>query len=279
MISRFLRFPNGRSRALTLSYDDGVLSDCRLVSILSKYGIKCTFNVNSGLFPSEETVFSSEHINRRMKGSEILLSYPIELCEIACHGYTHPWLEKCDDANAVCEVMEDRKALENLLNRRVQGMAYPYGTYNDRIVEILRYCGIRYCRTVDETENFHMPSDWLRLSPTCHHNNPRLMELAEQFLMDNHTPEPRLFYLWGHSFEFNRHNNWYVIEEFAETMSGHDDIWYATNMEIYNVWQDFMRLESTADGHQVYNPNVRTVWIADRDGKAYEIAPGQTLIL
>ena len=44
-----LLFPGGKRKALTLSYDDGVEQDITLMGILDKYGIKCTFNLNSGL--------------------------------------------------------------------------------------------------------------------------------------------------------------------------------------------------------------------------------------
>lgn len=48
-------------------------------------------------------------------------------------------------------------------------------------------------------------------------------------------------------------------------------------MEIYNTWLDFTRLESTADGHIVYNLNVRAVWIADRTNNVYDVKPGETI--
>jgi hypothetical protein len=44
-----LLFPNGLSKALTLSYDDGVEQDIRLVGIMNKYGLKGTFNLSGGL--------------------------------------------------------------------------------------------------------------------------------------------------------------------------------------------------------------------------------------
>lgn len=279
MISRFLRFPGGKSRCLTLSYDDGVVQDLRFVEILKKHGIKCTFNINAGLFTPEGTVFPEGQIHRRMTRGEILSAYPEALCEVACHGYTHPWLEQCDPANATLEVTEDRKALEEMFGRPIQGMAYPYGTFSDRVVDILSNCGIRYCRTTISTGKFDMPLDWLRLPATCHHNDPRLMELADQFLADDPYPQPRLFYLWGHSYEFDIDQNWQVIEDFAQKVSGHPDVWYATNMELYNAWLDFTRLESTMDGTRLYNPNARTVWFADRNNRVYEVKPGQTVCL
>lgn len=44
-----IMFPDGKKKALTLSYDDGVEQDRRLVEILNRYGIKATFNINSGV--------------------------------------------------------------------------------------------------------------------------------------------------------------------------------------------------------------------------------------
>lgn len=67
----------------------------------------------------------------------------------------------------------------------VRGMAYPFGTYNNQVVEILKQCGIVYSRTTVSTERFDMPSDWLRLPATCHHNNPRLMKLAHNFVKES----------------------------------------------------------------------------------------------
>ena len=73
------------------------------------------------------------------------------------------------------------------------------------MVEMLKICGIKYARTTVSIERFDIPEDWLRLPATCHHNNPRLIQLAEEFLK---SPEsgifwqntPRLFYLLGHSY-------------------------------------------------------------------------------
>ena len=39
---------NGKMKAITLSFDDGVTQDRRLIEILDRYGLKCTFNLNSG---------------------------------------------------------------------------------------------------------------------------------------------------------------------------------------------------------------------------------------
>ncbi len=277
MITRFLRFPGGKTKALTFSYDDGIDHDIRLIEIFRKYGMRATFNLNSGMFSPEGETHPENKNFWRMTERMVRQTYTPDVCEVACHSHTHPFLTTCDSGVACYEIIQDRKHLEDLFQTQVHGMAYPYGPTNDQLVEILKSCGIYYSRTGESTLKFDMPSNWLRLPATCHHKNPKLMELADQFLEMKPTRAPRLFYVWGHSYEFPAQDNWHVIEHFCEKMAGKDDIWYATNMEIYQAQQDFDRLESSVDGSMIYNPNVRPVWLADKKNNLYKIDPGETL--
>ena len=51
-----MRLKDGKTKVLTLSYDDGVVQDIRLSEILNRYGLKCTFNINSGTYLAEDKV-------------------------------------------------------------------------------------------------------------------------------------------------------------------------------------------------------------------------------
>lgn len=62
----YLRFPEGKLKALTLSYDDGVEQDERLIGILRAHGMRGTFNLNAGLYAPEGTVFRPGVISRRL---------------------------------------------------------------------------------------------------------------------------------------------------------------------------------------------------------------------
>ena len=120
--------------------------------------------------------------------------------------------------------------------------------------------------------------------PTAHHNNPKLKEYVEKFVslredkLYSASRFPRLFYLWGHSYEFDRDDNWNVIEQFCADISGREDTWYATNMEIYEYVAAYNALITSADGKTVYNPTLQTVWM-DVDGKLYRIASGETVTI
>lgn len=259
-----MRFPNGLCKALTLSYDDGVEQDIRLVEILNRYGLKCTFNLNSGCFAPEGTVYEPGTIHRRMTEKRAVELYRESGHEIAIHGLTHPHLERLPVDGVTFEITEDRRNLEVLFDRQVRGMAYPFGTTSDAVVEALKRCGVVYARTTVSTGKFDIPTDWLRMPATCHHNNHSLMEYAEKFVaLPDQGREAKLFYLWGHSYEFEQNNNWDVIERFAALIGGRDDIWYATNMEIYEYIRDWKRLEWSLGMRAVTNPTARTLYFTD----------------
>ena len=265
-----MRFPGWKNKAVTLSYDDGTNHDKRLVEILNRYGLKCTFNLNAGHL-GKPWYMSEEDALALLKDSSH---------EVAAHGYNHLSLAEVDSAAAVNDVIEDRKALEKLFGRVIKGMAYANGSYDDKTVEILKQCGISYARTTVSSGNFNKSDDWLRMSATCHHKNPQLMELAKKFVEGEEpsyfwSKNPKLFYLWGHSFEFANDGNWEVIEEFAKYIGGREEIWYATNGEIYDYAKAFERLEFSVDGKYVYNPSAMDVFFMTLDGKKVCVKAGE----
>ena len=268
-----MKFPGGLSKALTLSYDDGVFQDLRLTDILRRHGLSATFNINSGRIAQTDAekkgVMSKEQMMAAYKGFEV-----------AAHSLTHPFLEQLPTSVVIDEIMQDRKNIENIFGGICTGFAYPYGRFSDGVVDALKMCGIKYARTVNSTNGFNLPTDWLTLNPTCHHNNPRLFELLNSFLSIENKPDspPRMFYLWGHSYEFDDDNNWEIIEKFADLASGKEDIWYATNREICNYVLSFNSLQFSADKATVFNPTSTTLYFS-ADKKLIEIKPGETKLL
>lgn len=266
-----MRFPEGKKKALTLSYDDGVQQDIRLCEILDRYGIKCTFNLGAGQLAPDDGV---KHWNLSLSEAKELFSRYGQ--DIAAHGYRHLNLGAVSPAQMSYDMVRDRATLETEFDRNVRGMAYAYGSLNNDVLNMLRSCGFCYGRTTRSTESFGMPSDWLRLDPTAHHNNPRLMELARRFVESEVRYGPDMFYLWGHSYEFDSNNNWNVIEEFCEFMGGREDIWYASNTEIYEYAEAYKQLIWRSDSSAVFNPTCRTLWFA-KDSKTYRVDSGETL--
>jgi peptidoglycan/xylan/chitin deacetylase (PgdA/CDA1 family) len=260
-------FPEGKRKALTFSYDDGQNFDRRLAELLRSHGMKGTFHLNSGrlgLRRGDELYIGGEELEEVYGGHEI-----------ACHGVEHRNLPTITRQQVVLEIQEDRKALEGLTGSLVQGMSYAFGNYNQEIMDMARALGIKYSRTIQETGNFFPPADFMAWHPTCHHNN-HLLELGDSFIDIPGFYELPVMYVWGHSFEFGRTGDWSVIESFVEKMAHRDDIWYATNMEIYTYIQAVRQQEFSADGQMMYNPGAVSVWVSTQQG-IREVKPLQLL--
>lgn len=226
---------NGKMKAVTFSYDDGVTQDKRLIYIFNKYGLKATFNINSGLLDKEGSLlFGTSSINHtKNPASKVKEIY--EGHEVAVHTLTHPNLTTLDEAEIIRQVEEDRKNLENLTGYAVEGMAYPCGgvNNNDYVAEVLRKnTQIKYSRTITSNHSFDLQENLLRFNPTVYHLDTDIMfGLLKEFIDLNPT-KPQIFYIWGHSYEFDFNNTWDKFEEFCSLISGHSDIFYGTNKEV-----------------------------------------------
>lgn len=257
------RFPGGVHKALTLSFDDGRTDDRRLVELMNRYGLKGTFHLNSGFFGKEGYIHAEEV-------AELYAGH-----EVSAHTVDHPFLEQSPVDQVAREILEDRAALESLTGYPVRGMSYPFGTYNDRVVEMLPALGIEYARTVASHREFHMPEHFLKWHPTCHHK--QMVEYADKFIeLTPRYTRMSLYYVWGHSFEFANDNNWELIDEFGEKIGGREEIWYATNAEIVAYKRAVDALRYSVDSRMVHNPTAIPVWIS-AEGESVEIPGGETV--
>ena len=154
-------FPEGKRKALTFSYDDGTIYDRELVKMMNTYGMKGTFNLNSGLFSKEEMaeIDGKEIDFSRIDEKEVKALYKGH--EVASHTMTHPSLTSISLNMGMAEILKDRLELEKLSGQEVTGFAYPFGVYNEIIEELLCECGISYARTVESTMDFDLPQEFL----------------------------------------------------------------------------------------------------------------------
>lgn len=222
----------GKTKAITFSFDDGVEQDIRLIEMFDRYGLKGTFNLNSGSFGMQITlpVQGVEVPHHRFTGDKIRAIYQNH--EVAAHTLTHPGLYDLSDEELIRETEEDRKNLEKLCGREVVGMAYPFGDCDDRIARVLRaHTGVQYARTVRDNGAFHRQKDLLQFDPTVHATDFARMEELWQAFCQLPKEQEAIFYIWGHSYEFDA-VGWQPMEDFCREIAGRDDIFYGTNAQV-----------------------------------------------
>lgn len=262
-------FPEGKFKALTMSYDDGVRADRRLISIFNEHGIRGTFNLNYNRTVKD---ISEVNENGRIPASEVAQLYKGH--EVATHTSHHPTIARCPLTYVAEEILEDRKGLESLVGYQVRGHAYPNGSYTKEIEQLFRFMGIAYGRVAASEPSFELPENPMEWKGTCHHKDPKLMEYARDFVHFNKKQYLRLMYVWGHSYEFDRDDNWNVIQAFCEFVGGRSDIWYATNIEIIDYMEVLKRLQFNAACDGVYNPSAQSAWLSINDNTIVEAKGG-----
>lgn len=247
----------------------------RLAELLRRYGVKCTFNLGSALLGHEDKGGFPGKPNldiSKVSPEEVETVYVGH--EIAGHGLYHSGLNSVGTPLAAYEIVEDKRRLEALVGKPLRMFAYPFGMYTKETVRQLHLAGYMGARTIRSTHAFTIPEDFLEWDPTCHHNDPELMELARQFLAG--PPYFRCCSMCGAlHVEFDVDNQWNVIEQLAALWLQHKDrIWFATNGEVMEYITAYRRLEYSVDGSLIYNPSAMDVTIRTSIGQTELVKAG-----
>jgi peptidoglycan/xylan/chitin deacetylase (PgdA/CDA1 family) len=226
--------------------------------------LKGTFNRNSGLLDRPG----------RIACGEVAALYAGH--EVALHTRTHPSLTRLDAAQVAREVLEDRQALEDLVQYPVRGMAYPNGLYDARVIDILRALGVAYARTTENKNPCFPPAEPLAWAATAHQFGESPEPVPQRF--ETLYANPRwsgVFFIWGHTYEFDRKHDWDSLDRIFKPLAGRPDAWYCTNIELFDYEAARQRLVVAANRGSVFNPSALTVTLRV-DGELREAPPGLT---
>ncbi len=227
---------NGKLKAVTFSFDDGITQDIRMIELLNKYNLKATFNLNSGFFGTGCTLIREGLRISHYKIFPDQVKAVYEGHEIAAHTLTHPLLTQLDEAEVVRQVEQDRLNLSEMAGYEVVGMAYPGGgkNYDSRVAEIIKNnTGIKYARTTELVDNFDLQDNLYEFKPTVYFLQfEDMMKYGEKFV-ELKPDSPQIYYIWGHSYEMDYGADYWVrLENFFKLIANRDDIFYGTNKEV-----------------------------------------------
>ena len=276
-------FPEGKTKALLLSYDDGTIHDRKLVKLMNKYHLIGTFHLNSNKLGTD---IYFDYLNK----AEIKQLY--EGHEVSVHSANHPNLTDISKIDVFYEIAEDRKELERLVGYPVRGMAYPFGNTNDDVVAIIDDLGIEYARTVGDTYNFEIPKDFLRWYPTIHQfakaywepNQPekdkKELEVFYKVIADFlATKQLAVLDIWGHSWEMGLdQNKWDETEKFFTLLANNPTIHYTKQIDLVDYINAFRNLKFSVDKSSVTNTSSLNICIKIND-TIYTVQAGSSMKL
>lgn len=190
-----------------LSFDDGTVWDSRFVELLNKYGMKATFNLNSGL---EDFVwyYEDKFPIRRQRLADTVAQYRGH--EIASHSLHHHWLNTLTPPQLSREVGDDCAALKALFVLEDIGFGVPFTACGDREIRLIRKY-VRYIRLSELSDSFAPPADPYHIPIHALYNQPDVRQRIAQFA-ESDLPVS-LFVLAGHSYEFEMLDQWDYMED------------------------------------------------------------------
>lgn len=193
-----------------ISFDDGTVWDTRFVALLNKYGMKATFNLNSGL---EDFVWQYED---RFPVRRQILTETVEQYrghEVASHSLHHHWLNSLTPPQLSREVGEDCETIKRIFGLEEIGFGVPFTACGEREVNIIKKY-VRYIRLSEFSEHFALPKDPYHIPIHGLYNQPDIRQRIAAFAQSDLPVS--LFVMAGHSYELEVLDHWGYIEELLQ---------------------------------------------------------------
>jgi len=245
----FMRFDDLLPKKyFTMSFDDGITQDKRIIEILKKYDVDCcTFMVNTeGLYGVDWGAAVSAMIGKPVDHlrftEEELRSGIYDGFDVQCHTRNHPSLKAYDNDVEILknEVQGNADDLADIFGYKPIGMAWPGGDneYTEKTIElVLKNTDIRYARGINSTYTYNLPEQFMTWQPTCPVTDAHLLTYTQNFINAEPT-EDMLFYVWGHGYELQGFDLYDEFERMIKMISRRDDIILVTNTEFYELYKD-----------------------------------------
>lgn len=126
----------GERRPIVLTFDDGYLDTYEIAfPILQRYGLTATVFLVSGSVGATSGEWGPP--------LPVALMTWAQIAEMARHGFTfqshtrtHPDLTLCSEGAALAELVDSRAEIEDHVGAEVDSLAYPFGSYDARVVAV-----------------------------------------------------------------------------------------------------------------------------------------------
>jgi peptidoglycan-N-acetylglucosamine deacetylase len=226
---------------VTTSWDDGHRSDLRLARMLREYGLAGTFYVSP-----ENHEFARRDLLTAPEVRDLSRDF-----EIGAHTITHPRLPEVPEDQAGKEIAESRVVLERITGQVVSSFCYPYGSYTDAHVQLVKGAGYTYARTVARYQ-FGLANPYqagTSVQAYSHRLDPWRIACFARFrpikvlryltwdalardMFDRVLRRGGIYHLWGHSWEIDEHDDWGRLAQVFRYISARPGVSYVANGEL-----------------------------------------------
>lgn len=134
-----------------LTFDDGYRDNFEnMLPLAQKYGYKGVlfllgdFSVSGNFWDIGENVEAN-----RIMTTEQKIAFVDQGWEIGAHTLSHPHLTQLSDGDVLHELRESKDRIEHELQTKVVSFAYPFGTYDEHIKDLVKQTGFEFAIATD----------------------------------------------------------------------------------------------------------------------------------
>lgn len=190
------------------SFDDYDEKNERIADIFDKYGIKCTFFIETALKDARDQI---EQFHKRGH-------------HIGAHTIHHVQdMKLLNSVECMSEIDGCKKMIESITKEPCEVFAYPRGRYNEEVINQLKIAGFKYSRTtlvlnVKSDDPFRQHTT-IHLFPNRKEYVGRDIETLFNFYFDDVKKNGGILSIWGHAEELDKYNLWELLEKMVKQIA------------------------------------------------------------
>ena len=130
--------------SVVITFDDGFEDNLDAFSLLNECGFSATIFVVAGSIGRRVNAqFATDSRGEMVLSAEQIRRLAREAADIQSHGMTHRRLTALPEKEAMRELADSKKILEDILGKAVDLFCYPYGDFNSRLEAMVKFAGYR----------------------------------------------------------------------------------------------------------------------------------------
>ncbi len=147
--------PHSASRSIAITFDDGFVSNLKAaVPVMEEFGARAiNYLVADRIGKSSDWETAEGGEARPLMDDAQVRDWLAAGNWIGAHTCTHPRLSRIPRAQAKEEIRAGKKKLEDRFGQSIEHFAYPFGDYDEEVVEMVREAGFRTASTMDRGIN------------------------------------------------------------------------------------------------------------------------------
>lgn len=134
-------------RSVLITFDDGYANNFMALNALNNLNMRASWFVVTNHLGNISSWADQDTLKQKLLSETQLLEMHSAGMEIGSHSCTHCFMDSINDDQLNYELIHSKNYLTDLLNKPSNTLAYPYGKYNQKVIEAAKATGYQVAFT------------------------------------------------------------------------------------------------------------------------------------